>query len=77
MATDNSDQAPQITVSPVGVTSPHTFYSSTVITYTATDASGNMAECSFKVFLQGQKIQGHPTIVFEDYVKNSLRFSEV
>ena len=55
VAIDNSNQAPQITVSPAGVTSPYTFYSSTVITYTATDASGNKDECSFKVALQGQK----------------------
>ena len=64
VATDNSNQAPQITVSPVGVTSPYTFYTSTVITYTATDASGNKDKCSFEVFLKGQKIQGHPKAVF-------------
>ena len=59
VATDNSNEAPQITVSPAGVTSPYTFYTSTVITYTATDASGNKDECSFEVSLQGQKILGH------------------
>ena len=56
VATDNSNQAPQITVSPAGATSPYTFSLSTLITYTATDASGNKAECSFKVILQGQKV---------------------
>ena len=59
MATDNSNQAPHITVSPAGVTSPYTFYASTVITYTATDASGNKDDCSFEVSLQGQKILGN------------------
>ncbi|CAH3141747.1 unnamed protein product [Porites lobata] len=52
VATDNSNEAPQITVSPAGVTSPYTFYTSTVITYTATDASRNKDECSFEVSLQ-------------------------
>ena len=56
VAIDNSNQAPQITVSPAGVTSPYTIYTSTGITYTATDASGNKDECSFQVFLEGQKI---------------------
>ena len=56
VAIDNSNQAPQITVSPAGVTSPYTIYTSTVIAYTATDASGNKDECSFQVFLEGQKL---------------------
>ena len=56
VAIDNSNQAPQITVSPAGVTSPYTIYTSTFIAYTATDASGNKDECSFQVFLEGQKI---------------------
>ena len=56
VAIDNSNQAAQITVSPAGVTSPYTIYTSTVIAYTATDASGNKDECSFQVFLEGQKI---------------------
>ena len=72
MATDNSNQAPQITVSPAGVTSPYTFYTSTVITYTATDASGNKDECSFEVSLQGQKYWG----IYKRLLTVNYRFGE-
>ena len=53
-AFDNSNESVQITVSPPGIKPPFTFYKTTVITYTATDASGNRKECSFKVMLEGQ-----------------------
>ena len=75
VAIDNSNQAPQITVSPAGVTSPYTFYTSTVITYTATDASGNKDECSFKVSLQGQKIQGTQRLFSETYLFGEANIS--
>ena len=53
VALDNSNMAPQITVSPSGVTPPYTFYNNTLIVYTAKDASGNKKECSFRVLLEG------------------------
>lgn len=53
-AIDNSNEPVQITVSPPGIKPPFTFYKTTVITYTATDTTGNKEECSFKVLLEGQ-----------------------
>ena len=54
VALDNSNQAPQIIVSPSGVAPPYTFYNTTLIVYTAIDARGNEEECSFKILLEGQ-----------------------
>ena len=54
VALDNSDLAPQVTVVPVGVSPPHIFNRTTLIVYTARDASGNRRECSFRVVLIGE-----------------------
>ena len=54
VALDNSDVPPQVTVAPPGITPPYVFNESTLIVYTATDASGNKKECSFKVVLEGE-----------------------
>ena len=54
VALDNSDLAPQVTVVPVGISAPHIFNRTTLIVYTARDASGNRGECSFRVVLIGE-----------------------
>ena len=54
VALDNSNQVPQMTVSPRGITPPYTFHNNTIIVYTAKDASGNKKECSFRILLEGQ-----------------------
>ena len=53
VAVDNSNMAPQISVSPPGVAPPYTFYNNTNVVYTAKDPSGNKRKCSFKVLLEG------------------------
>ena len=53
VALDNSNMAPQISVSPPGVTPPYTFYNNTNIVYTAKDPSGLERKCSFRVLLEG------------------------
>ena len=54
VARDNSNLAPNVTVVPPGINPPHIFNKSTVVVYTARDASGNKGECSFKVVLEGE-----------------------
>ena len=53
VAVDNSNIAPQISVSPPGVAPPYSFYNNTNIVYTAKDPSGNERKCSFRVLLEG------------------------
>lgn len=55
VAMDNSNIAPQITVSPSWVAPPYTFYNNTEILYTATDTSENQKRCSFRVLLEGER----------------------
>ncbi|XP_078343207.1 uncharacterized protein LOC144628957 isoform X2 [Oculina patagonica] len=52
IALDNSNLAPQLTVVPSGISPPHIFNETTIVVYTARDASGNKKECSFKVVLE-------------------------
>lgn len=54
VAMDNSDLEPNITVVPLGIIPPYNFNNTTVVVYTATDASGNKDVCSFKVILEGK-----------------------
>ena len=53
-ATDNDGNIPNITVTPSGVSSPHSFNEGihTVI-YTAKDISGNIDHCTFSVNVTG------------------------
>ena len=53
VALDNSNMAPQISVSPLGVAPPYSFYNNTNVVYTAKDPSGNERKCSFRVLLEG------------------------
>lgn len=53
VALDNSNLEPQVTIVPQGLRPPHVFNESTLVVYTATDASGNEKECSFNVILEG------------------------
>ena len=53
VALDNSNLPPQLTVVPAGINPPHIFNKTTVIVYTARDASGNKKECSFRVVVKG------------------------
>ena len=53
VALDNGDLAPQVTVVPPGISPPHNFNKTTLVVYTARDATGNKKECSFKVVLEG------------------------
>ena len=53
VAVDNSNMAPQISVSPPGVAPPYNFYNNTNVVYTAKDPSGNERKCSFRVLLEG------------------------
>ncbi|XP_067016111.1 uncharacterized protein [Acropora muricata] len=52
VALDNSNTAPQISVSPPGVAPPYTFYNNTNIVYTAKDPRGLERKCSFRVLLE-------------------------
>ncbi|KAJ7360021.1 hypothetical protein OS493_019109 [Desmophyllum pertusum] len=52
VALDNSNLAPQVTVSPPGISPPHIFNETTLVVYTAIDASGNERQCSFRVILE-------------------------
>lgn len=54
VAMDNSNLEPNITVDPSEISPPHIFNETTLVVYTATDASGNKDECSFKVILEGK-----------------------
>ena len=54
VALDNGDLAPQVTSVPPGIRPPHNFNKTTLVVYTARDASGNKKECSFKVVLEGE-----------------------
>ena len=54
VALDNGDLAPQVTVVPPGISPPHKFNKTTLVVYTARDASGNKKDCSFKVVLEGE-----------------------
>ena len=54
IALDNSNLAPQVTVAPSGITPPHIFNETTVVVYTAKDASGNEKRCSFRVLVEGK-----------------------
>lgn len=54
VALDNSNVEPNVTVFPPGISPPHNFNETTVVKYTARDASGNKDECSFKVILEGK-----------------------
>ena len=53
VASDNSNLAPIITVSPKGVHPPHSFSETTRVDYTAVDSAGNIAKCSFKIEVEG------------------------
>lgn len=59
IAHDNSNVGLNITVIPSGISPPHAFNETTLVSYTATDANGNTNDCSFKVILEGK-----PTKVF-------------
>ena len=63
VALDNGDLAPQVTVVPPGISPPHNFNKTTLVVYTARDASGNKKDCSFKVVLEGES-----QIYFATYV---------
>ena len=56
-ASDNSGEAPTITISPPDVGATHEFHigNSTVITYFATDAAGWKTSCSFSVKVKGEE----------------------
>ncbi len=54
VAVDNSNLEPNMTVVPRGIIPPYIFNETAFVVYTATDASGNKAECSFKVILEGK-----------------------
>lgn len=54
VALDNSNLAPQVTVFPPGISPPHIFNETTLVIYTAMDASGNKKDCSFRVVLEGE-----------------------
>ncbi|XP_067018332.1 uncharacterized protein [Acropora muricata] len=51
-ALDNSNRAPQVTIAPPGISPPHVFNETALVVYTATDASGNKKECSFRIVLE-------------------------
>jgi len=53
VALDNSKLSLNVTVAPVGISPPHIFNKTTLVVYTARDASGNKNECSFSVVLKG------------------------
>lgn len=53
VASDNSNLAPVVTVSPKGVYPPHSFSETTRVVYTAVDSAGNIAKCSFKIEVEG------------------------
>ena len=53
-ALDNSNRAPQVTITPPGISLPHIFNETTLVVYTATDASGNKKECAFRIVLEGE-----------------------
>ncbi|KAJ7360015.1 hypothetical protein OS493_019103 [Desmophyllum pertusum] len=52
VALDNSNLAPEVTVRPPGISPPHIFNETTLVVYTAIDASGNERQCSFRVILE-------------------------
>ena len=54
IALDNSNLAAQIIVSLRTVSLPHVLNGTTLVTYTAEDASGNRKACSFWVILEGK-----------------------
>jgi len=54
VALDNGDLPPQVTVVPAEISPPHIFNKTTLIVYTARDASGNKKECSFRAVLKGE-----------------------
>ena len=56
-ASDNTGEAPTITISPPDVGATHEFHigNSTVITYVATDAAGWKTSCSFSVKVKGEE----------------------
>ena len=54
-ATDNSDIAPAVNVTPPGVRPPFKFNETTVVTYTASDTNGNTAICMFRIRVEGKK----------------------
>lgn len=54
IATDNSDFAPAINVTPTGVRPPHKFNETSDVTYTAVDSNGNIALCTFRIRVEGK-----------------------
>ncbi|XP_015761109.1 PREDICTED: sushi, von Willebrand factor type A, EGF and pentraxin domain-containing protein 1-like isoform X1 [Acropora digitifera] len=72
VALDNSNMAPQISVSPPGVAPPYTFYSNTNVVYTAKDSSGNEKECSFRVLPEDNS---GPVVVYCPPDKNIIATS--
>ena len=68
VALDNDDLPPQVTVVPAGISPPHVFNKTTLVVYTARDASGNKKECSFKVVLEGESERDFATCM-ENYAK--------
>ena len=63
VALDNGNLGPQVTVAPPGISPPHKFNETTIVVYTARDASGNKKECSFKVVLEGESEMDFATCI--------------
>ena len=68
VAFDNSKLSPNVTVAPAGISPPHIFSKTTLVVYTARDASGNRNECSFRIVLEGESEKG-----FDKCMANSGR----
>lgn len=57
IASDNSDIAPVVDVSPAGVRPPYKFNETTAVTYTAVDTNGNTAQaCIFQIRVEGKMV---------------------
>ena len=69
VALDNGDLAPQVTAVPPGIRPPHNFNKTTLVVYTARDASGNKKECSFKVVLEGECELDFATCIWGNYAR--------